>query len=214
MAIAEPSPAGDRPAPGPGAAELEEALGTVIAQRVREYRLQLGLTVGQLAARSGLSKGMLSKMENAQASPSLATLARLSTALQVPITAFFRGLDEEHDVLYIKAGQGMDIQHKGSRAGHRYQILGSMRGPQKRMEPILVTLMERSEVFPAYQHPGTELIYMLAGKMEYGIGSATYLLEPGDALQFNGEVTHGPTALLTLPIQFLSVKAYGAVPPD
>lgn len=214
MAIAEPSPAGERPVPGPGAAELEEALGTVIAQRVREFRLQAGLTVGQLAARSGLSKGMLSKMENAQASPSLATLARLSTALQVPITAFFRGLDEEHDVLYIKAGQGMDIQHRGSRAGHRYQILGSMRGPQKRMEPILVTLMERSEVFPAYQHPGTELIYMLAGKMEYGIGSATYLLEPGDALQFNGEVTHGPTALLTLPIQFLSVKAYGAVPPD
>ncbi len=199
MAIADPSPADDQPGATLDPALLEEALGTVIAQRVREYRLQLGLTVGQLAVRSGLSKGMLSKMENAQASPSLATLARLSTALSVPITAFFRGLD---------------IQHKGSRAGHRYQILGSMRGPQKRMEPVLATLMERSEVFPAYQHPGTELIYMLAGKMEYGYGSATYLLEPGDALQFNGEVTHGPTELLTLPIQFLSVKAYGAVPPD
>jgi len=209
MAIAD-----ETPGPTLAPAELEEALGTVIAQRVREYRLQLGLTVGQLAVRSGLSKGMLSKMENAQASPSLATLARLSTALSVPITAFFRGLDEEHDVLYVKAGQGMDIQHKGSRAGHRYQILGSMRGPQKRMEPVLVTLMERSEVFPAYQHPGTELIYMLAGKMEYSYGSATYVLEPGDALQFNGEVTHGPTQLLTLPIQFLTIKAYGAVPPD
>jgi DNA-binding XRE family transcriptional regulator len=192
--------------------ELEAALGTVIAQRVREYRLQLGLTVGQLAARSGLSKGMLSKMENAQASPSLATLARLSTALAVPITSFFRGLDEERDVLYVKAGQGMDVQHPGRRAGHRYQILGSMRGPSRRMEPVLVTLMERSEVFPAYQHPGTELIYMLAGSMEYGVGSGTYLLEPGDALQFNGEVTHGPTKLDALPIQFLTVKAYGAAP--
>lgn len=192
--------------------ELEAALGTVIAQRVREYRLQLGLTVGQLAARSGLSKGMLSKMENAQASPSLATLARLSTALSVPITSFFRGLDEERDVLYVKAGQGMDIQHPGSRVGHRYQVLGSMRGPSKRMEPVLVTLMERSEVFPAYQHPGTELIYMLAGRMEYGVGSSTYLLEPGDALQFNGEVTHGPAKLEALPIQFLTVKAYGVVP--
>jgi transcriptional regulator with XRE-family HTH domain len=198
--------------PEVGAAELEASLGTVIAQRVREYRLQLGLTVGQLADRSGLSKGMLSKMENAQASPSLATLARLSTALSVPITSFFRGLDEERDVLYVKAGQGMDIQHPGSRAGHRYQILGSMRGPSKRMEPVLVTLMERSEVFPAYQHPGTELLYMLAGRMEYGVGSSTYVLEPGDTLQFSGEVTHGPTKLDTLPIQFLTVKAFGAVP--
>jgi transcriptional regulator with XRE-family HTH domain len=193
-------------------AELERALGSVIAQRVREYRLQLGLTVGQLAARSGLSKGMLSKMENAQASPSLATLARLSAALSVPVTAFFRGLDEERDVLYVKAGRGLDIVHKGSRAGHRYQLLGSMRGPSKRMEPVLVTLMERVEVFPLYQHPGTELIYMLTGTMEYGCGGSTYVLEPGDALQFNGEVAHGPARLLTLPIQFLSVKAYGAMP--
>jgi transcriptional regulator with XRE-family HTH domain len=207
----EPQP-GEPGRPEVSAEELEAALGTVIAQRVREYRLQLGLTVGQLAAQSGLSKGMLSKMENAQASPSLATLARLSTALSMPITSFFRGLDEERDVFYVKAGQGMDIQHPGRRAGHRYQILGSMRGPSRRMEPVLVTLMERSEVFPAYQHPGTELIYMLAGSMEYGVGSSTYLLEPGDALQFNGEVTHGPAKLDALPIQFLTVKAYGAAP--
>jgi transcriptional regulator with XRE-family HTH domain len=196
--------------PDPGA--LERALGSVIAQRVREYRQQLGLTVAQLAALSGLSKGMLSKMENAQASPSLATLARLSTALAVPITAFFRGLDEERDVLYVKAGQGLDIVHKASRAGHRYQLLGSMRGPNTRMEPVLVTLMERYEVFPAYQHPGTELIYMLSGRMEYACGGATYPLDPGDALQFNGEVTHGPAALLALPIQFLSIKSYGGIP--
>src|SRR5277367_124516 len=86
----------------PGA--LEEALGAVIAERVREFRLQLGLTVGHLAAVTGLSKGMLSKIENAQASPSLATLARLSEALKVPVTAFFRGLNEEQDVLFVKAG--------------------------------------------------------------------------------------------------------------
>jgi quercetin dioxygenase-like cupin family protein len=77
---------------------------------------------------------------------------------------------------------------------------------------LLVTLMERSEVFPAYQHPGTELLYMLAGRMEYGVGSSTYVLEPGDALQFNGEVTHGPAKLDSLPIQFLTVKAFGATP--
>jgi transcriptional regulator with XRE-family HTH domain len=204
--------AGEAPRPDLEPAEYERALGSVIAQRVREYRLQLGLTVGQLAARSGLSKGMLSKMENAQASPSLATLARLSAALSVPVTAFFRGLDEERDVLYVKAGRGLDIVHRGSRAGHRYQLLGSMRGPSKRMEPVLVTLMERVEVFPLYQHPGTELIYVMSGTMEYGFGGSTYLLEPGDALQFDGEVAHGPAALLKLPIQFLSVKAYGTVP--
>src|SRR5690348_1638704 len=67
--------------PGPGGA-IEDALAAVIAERVRELRLQLGLTVAHLAELTGLSKGMLSKIENMQASPSLATLARLSVALK------------------------------------------------------------------------------------------------------------------------------------
>src|SRR6201993_1085666 len=189
------------------AGALEEALGAVIAERVREFRLQLGLTVGHLAEVTGLSKGMLSKIENAQASPSLATLARLSDALKVPVTAFFRGLNEEQDVLHIKAGRGLDIEHKNSGPGHRYQLLGSMRAPHNTLETLLVTLTERAEAFPLYQHPGTELIYMIAGRLEYLCGSSRYLLEPGDAMQFVGEVPHGPCTLIELPIQFLSVKS-------
>jgi transcriptional regulator with XRE-family HTH domain len=193
--------------PGGRAGDLEEALGAAIARRVRESRLQLGWTVGQLAAQCGMSKGMLSKIENAQASPSLATLARLSEALQVPVTAFFRGLNEEQDVLYVKAGKGLDIEHKWSGAGRRYHSLGIMRSPNNTLEPVLVTLTERVETFPLYQHAGTELIYMLTGRMEYGYGSSRYLLESGDALQFIGGVPHGPVSLLELPVQFLSLKS-------
>src|SRR5215469_10225383 len=154
------------------AGALEEALGAVIAERVREFRLQLGLTVGHLAEVTGLSKGMLSKIENAQASPSLATLARLSDALKVPVTAFFRGLNEEQDVLVVKAGRGLDIEHKNSGPGHRYQLLGSMRAPHNTLETLLVTLTERAETFPLYQHPGTELIYMISGRLEYMCGNS------------------------------------------
>jgi transcriptional regulator with XRE-family HTH domain len=196
---------GSPPVGSPGA--LEEALGAVIAERVREFRLQLGLTVGQLAELTGLSKGMLSKIENVQASPSLATLARLSGALKVPVTAFFRGLNEEQDVLHVKAGRGLDIEHKGSGPGHRYQLLGTMRAPHNSLETLLVTLTERAEEFPLYQHPGTELVYMIAGRIEYLCGDSAYLLEPGDAMQFVGEVPHGPRTLIELPIQFLSVKS-------
>lgn len=188
---------------------LEESLAANIADRVREFRLRNGWTIGRLAVESGLSKGMLSKIENAQTSPSLATLARLSEALAVPVTAFFRGLSEEQDVIFVKAGSGLDIQHRHSGAGHRYQTLGTMRAPHGSLEPILVTLTERAEAFPLYQHAGTELIFMIAGKMEYCYGGARYLLEPGDTLQFVGEVAHGPGELVSLPIQFLAVKGLG-----
>src|SRR5258706_9310501 len=179
---------------------LEDALSAVIAERVREFRLPRGLPVGRLAEVPSLSKGMLSKIENAQASPSLATLARLSEALKVPVTAFFRGLNEEQDVLYVKAGRGLDIEHKGAGPGHRYQLLGTMRAPHNSLETLLVTLTERADAFPLYQPPGTELIYMIAGRIDYLYGSSRYLLEPGDAMQFVGKVPHGPCTLIKLPI--------------
>jgi transcriptional regulator with XRE-family HTH domain len=187
--------------------ELDRVLVQTIARCVREHRLQLGFTITQLAERTTISRGMLSKVENAQTSPSLSTLTRLAVAMGIPVTAFFRGLDEEADVLHVKAGQGLEIQDSQAQTGHRYQMLGIMRTPHDRFEPLLVTLMEPSEIFPLYQHPGTELLYMLEGRMEYSYGRARYVLEPGDTLQFNGAITHGPAALLHSPIRFLSIKS-------
>ncbi|MEI6230057.1 MAG: cupin domain-containing protein, partial [Actinomycetes bacterium] len=60
-----------------------------------------------------------------------------------------------------------------------------------------------------YQHAGTEFLFMISGEMQYGVGGSSYLLEPGDSLQFDGEAPHGPRTLITMPVQFLSVKAYG-----
>lgn len=204
--------AGNDRADNDRADDLEFALNSVIAQRVREYRQQLGLTVAQLAESSGISKGMLSKIENGQASPSLGTIARVAAAINVPVTSLFRGIEEEHDALYVPAGRGLEIIREGTRVGHRYQLLGSMRGAHKRLEPLLVTLTDKSEVFPLFQHPGTEFIFMLNGAMEYGFGNARYMLRRGDALQFDGEIPHGPTRLVRTPIRFLSVIGYGSVP--
>jgi ribosome-binding protein aMBF1 (putative translation factor) len=201
----------EAPEPPDARAEVagEEQLGRVIANHVRSRRQEIGLSVGQLAERSQISKGMLSKIENAQTSPSLATLARLSAALDMPVTSLFRGLAEERDAVFMKAGAGPEIVRKGTRSGHRYELLGSLRGPTKRFEPLLVSLTERSEVFPLFQHPGVEMLYQLEGVMEYGYGTQRYLMEPGDTLQFEGEIAHGPTALIKLPIQFLSITVYG-----
>jgi transcriptional regulator with XRE-family HTH domain len=196
---------GDAPVSG-----VEESLAVVIAERVRELRLRRNWTVGRLAEECGLSKSMLSKVENAQSSPSLGTLARLSEALSVPVTAFFRGLSEEQDVIFVKAGSGLDIDHRGSGHGLRYQSLGTIRAPHDSLEPKHVTLTERTDAFPLYQHAGTELIFMIAGRMEYVCGGSRYILEAGDALQFVGEVAHGPGELISLPIQFLAVKSLGS----
>ncbi len=193
-----------------GAAEPGPAsqLSWVIANHVRSRRREIGLNVGQLAERSGISKGMLSKIENAQTSPSLSTIERLAAALDMPVTSLFRGLAEERDAVFVKAGSGPEIVRQGTRAGHTYQLLGSLRGPYKRVEPLLVSLTEAAEVFPLFQHPGIEVLYMLEGVMEYSYGTQNYLMEPGDTMQFEGDIPHGPTQLAQLPIRFLSVTVF------
>ena len=67
---------------------------------------------------------------------------------------------------------------------------------------------DASEVFPTFEHPGVEFIYMLEGKIEYRHGQQRYVLEPGDALTFRGDVPHGPERLIELPIRFLAIIHY------
>ena len=195
---------------GPGGAPVgtTEQVCEVVGERVRAIRRDLGLTMAQFAEAAGVSIGMLSKIEHGRTAPSIATLSGLARAGNVPITALFRGLDEEHDAIIVRAGEGTEIIHSGSGKGRSYRSLGALRGPDRQIEPLLITLSTADEVFPLYQHPGVELLYVLEGSMEYGYGANRYLLEPGDTMQFQGEVAHGPTALVELPVRFLSLKVY------
>ncbi len=181
--------------------QLEIAIG----QQVRAFRKQLSMTVAEVAGQADLSPGMLSKIENGLTSPSLATLKALSGALNVPVTAFFRKYEEERDATFVKAGQGLNIERRGTRAGHQYQLLGHTVGKQVFVEPYLITLTEESDVFPLFQHDGVEFIYMLTGEVIYRHASETYRLTPGDSLFFDADAPHGPEELVDLPIRFLAV---------
>lgn len=181
--------------------ELEIAIG----RQVRDFRTQLNMTVVEVAKQAGLSPGMLSKIENGNTSPSLATLRALSRALNVPVTSFFRKYEEERDVSFVPAGKGITIERRGTRAGHQYQLLGHTLGKQVSVEPYLISLTEESEVFPLFQHLGVEFIYMLEGEVVYRHAGKTYHLMAGDSLFFDSDAPHGPEELLRLPIRFLSI---------
>jgi transcriptional regulator with XRE-family HTH domain len=181
--------------------QLEVAIG----RQVRAFRSQLNMTVAEVAKQAGLSPGMLSKIENGHTSPSLATLSALSRALNVPVTSLFRKYEQERDCTFVKAGEGLTIERRGTRAGHQYQLLGHTIGKQVSVEPYLITLTEQSEIFPLFQHNGVEFIYMLGGEVVYRHGDKVYRLAPGDSLFFDADVPHGPEELVSLPIRFLSI---------
>ncbi|MFC3228455.1 helix-turn-helix domain-containing protein [Marinibaculum pumilum] len=181
------------------------SLEVAIGRQVRTIRQSLGITITELARATSLSVGMLSKLENGQTSPSLTSLQSLATALNVPMTALFARFDESRDATFVRAGEGLPIERRGSRAGHLYQLLGnSMRG-EVRVEPFLITLDEEASTYPVFEHPGYEFIYMLQGRVIYRYADRTYTLGPGDSLFFESDAPHGPAELLDLPAIYLSV---------
>ena len=181
------------------------SLEIMVGAQVRALRQTLDMTLADLAQAAGISTGMLSKIENGQTSPSLATLQALAGALNMPLGSFFTTFDEKRDATFVKAGQGLTIDRRGTSKGHQYQLLGhGVRSPV-RVEPYLITLDEGSDAFPIFQHEGTEFIYMLQGRVAYAHGDQTYDLEPGDSLFFDAGAAHGPLELKSLPAVYLSI---------
>ena len=190
--------------------QKEKKLEVAIGRQVHAFRKQLGITVADLAEASGISLGMMSKIENGMTSPSLTTLQQLSNALGIPISDFFSRFEQKHEAVFVNAGEGIEIERRGSRAGHQYRLLGHTNRSKNDVvvEPYLITLNEKTDLFPDFQHSGLEFIYMLEGEMCYQHDGNDYTMKSGDSLFFDAEAAHGPKQLLKLPIKFLSTISY------
>ena len=162
----------------------EKILELAIGREIKAFRRQQRITVAELSINTGLSIGMLSKIENGITSPSLTTLQTLSNALSVPLTSCFRRFEEKRAAVSVKAGKGVEIEREGTRAGHQYNLLGHLGANSSgvTVEPYLITLQNETDIFPTFQHEGIEYLYMLEGKIEYRHGHDTYILNAGDSL--------------------------------
>ena len=217
-------PAKPKPAAGPAAAVRGPAVrghsdrgpsdrtdnpATDLGRTARRLRESQNLTLADVARRANISSAMLSRLETGRVSPSLETIVALAQSLGVTPSALMQrvGADDGGAQL-IRAGEGLETVRSGTRRGHTYHLLAAQRGPRKVFEPFLVTLNDRSEVFPGFQHPGVEFLHVLTGVLHYRHGRQTYVMRPGDTLTFRGDVAHGPERLDKVPIRMLSIIIY------
>jgi transcriptional regulator with XRE-family HTH domain len=184
------------------------ALEASIGFEVRRLRKSMELTVSQLGLMAGISAGMLSKIENGSISPSLSTLNALARALNVSMSSLLAESEERRDCSFVKAGQGVRIERRGTKAGHLYDLLGHSLAGSIAVEPFLITLKRDAQPYTNFRHAGVEFIYMLSGKVRYRHAEGTYVLEPGDALFFDAAARHGPEELIEAPMQYLSIIIY------
>ena len=157
-----------------------------VGGRLRELRKERDLSMRSLARLSGLSTNALSMIERGRTSPSVSTLYKLSEALEVPITAFFRTVPPRQGIVYRKADERSRVEFQRG----LWEGLGgeSFIG---RVEPFMLTLEAGATSGPhGLVHSGHEFVICLNGKLEYEVEEQRYSLNPGDSLLFASRLRH------------------------
>ncbi len=168
-----------------------------VGRQVRRWRTDRGLTLARLAGASGLNIGYLSQIENDKASPSLACLSSLATALDVPIAWFLVDESAEPEVV-----RHADRRWRTSAAGRASRVDG--RGSSD----IAIVEIEAIPGQPTglHTHPGDEHHYVTAGRFRMTQGDHVVELGPGDYLRWDGLVPHDAEAIGDEPASMLIVR--------
>lgn len=165
-----------------------------LGEKIRKLRQDRRLTLQDLSELSGLSKPLLSQIENDQVTPPIATLLKISKGLKVGIHFFFEEEEDQQKVVLTRASQQTATRRRtGNDAPHGYAYRSLAPGMRhKPMEPFLVEfeLTEWDDGF-FYRHDGFEFIYLLEGELEFHYGADVMRLNPGDSIYYDSSEPHG-----------------------
>ena len=158
---------------------------SLASQKLKAFRKMRGLSMRDLAAASELSVNTISLIERGKISPTITTMHKLATALEIGIAEFFAE-ESGKNVIYMKRDQRRPIRSGMAMIGS----LGSGLNNQT-MEPLLVTLAPGAgSGSRPMTHLGHEFAFCLEGRIIYEIKGEQYLLEPGDSLFFEAYLPH------------------------
>lgn len=162
---------------------------SVIGVRIKHARTLRGLTLKQLAAQVGLSEGMLSKVENGLATPSLVSLHKLAFCLDSNVAELVTAPDSMPPVLH--AGQHPIIDFLDSTGGPKItleRVVPPQRG--QLIQGDIHVIEPEAESLERISHAGEEIGYVIEGQFELRVGDETYLLSAGSTFYFSSEVPH------------------------
>jgi transcriptional regulator with XRE-family HTH domain len=178
------------------AAEPEEAeqLGKAasVGQRVQRVREEKGLTLEDVAQRTGLTSEYLGQIEADQVSPPLGALIRIAKALDMKLGRFI-STGEVKAFTVVRKHERRIISRFTSARGDQYGYTYQSLAPDKKdrhMEPFMVTLVPSKARKELSTHPGQEFIHVLEGAMEVILEDYTDVLYPGDSIYYDSTVPH------------------------
>ncbi|MEG1992240.1 MAG: helix-turn-helix domain-containing protein, partial [Acetivibrio sp.] len=156
-----------------------------IGHKLKELRVEIGLTQEELADRSELSKGFISQLERDLTSPSIQTLVDILQCLGTDLKDFFQE-EEDTQIVFKKE----DFFQKTDSEFHN-KIEWIIPNAQKNnMEPILLTLEPNGSTYIDVPHEGEEFGYILKGSIHIHLGTKTYKASKGETFYYTANKQH------------------------
>jgi transcriptional regulator with XRE-family HTH domain len=164
--------------------------GITVGPRIRALREAEGLSLRDLADRSGVSAPMLSQVERGETSPTLHVAGRIASGLELSLSQLLR-LDERAQTHVVKAA---DAKPTRTRGGHRFEVLTPPLPGQRAelsrhvLEPGAAT--GGPDDPPSHEPGAREIVHVEHGRVRLVIDGETHELQPGDTVTFDADLSH------------------------
>lgn len=156
-----------------------------IGERIKKARRERGLTIEELAKKTRLSAGFISKAERSVHTPSLTTLQKISTVLEVPLSNFFSNSDT--GVTIVRKNMAAVIQNPGSPLNHRVLSSGL-----SQVAVLLVDILPgQGSGEKAFIHEGFECNFVVTGKIRFYVDGTEHTVTGGESINFSSGLHHG-----------------------
>ncbi|MEJ2485805.1 MAG: cupin domain-containing protein [Anaerolineales bacterium] len=156
-----------------------------VGEKIKILRARRGFSLRELSDQCGLSFNAISKIERGENSPTVASLHKIASALEVHITDLFRQEIQQFAV-FVKSEDSTLLKSDGI----MIESLGSGL-PNQQLEPFkMIVSPDSGNMSEPVSHSGEEFVYCLSGRIEYVVGDETFVLEPGDKLLFKANRPH------------------------
>jgi len=164
-----------------------------ISYKIKEIRKEKGITIQEVADKAGVSKGLISQIENNRTIPSLLVLINIINALDVDLNEFFKDFNSDLDAgpVVVRKKDSYTAFEKEHAVGFNYKRIYTSAMESSTMDIVLMELLPDAQR-PMVETEAYEYKYIISGQVEYVFQDQTIRLEEGDSIFFNGRLSHTP----------------------
>ncbi len=185
---------------------MEQEVIVQISNKLKSIRKEKNLTLQEVADRAGVTKGLISQIENSRTIPSLLVLIQIVKALETGLDEFFNDLNfygKEGKILVQRSDQYVKFE-KEPASGYQYSRIFTKKFNASTVDIVLLEIQPGADR-DFVQTDAFEYKYLIEGSVTYLFRDHTIELAKGDSLLFDGRIEHNPVNSGTTPAKMLVV---------